>query len=345
MGKGLRFLSALFICLLLSACAAPATKNVVVSSPAAEERLLSDLRTQYRNASLIVAGECIGSHIDASGNTCYDLLVKKVYAGNAAIDDIVHCASGPMNKGESYLLFLGQGQDVNYAEDIVGYTLLSEAPKPIVDSEVIWDGKRISLAALQQEIAALASVVSAPAPVYYYDSLSKLAASSEEIFIGKVTSLPQMKDTAFSIRNGGAVERAQYSAAIATVEAYGVMKGALSYGDRIDMVVSPDRMNSMLDAATLQHVELPASQAPSLRLGGVYVFFLMKGPDSKQPYYFSINPLQGFVPLSGDMLNAPVQNAAIRPYNKLASLVQALKAVQASASVYEESAPSLVVEE
>ncbi len=343
MGKGFRLLSALLVCLVLSACTAPAT-NIVVSSPAAEERLLSDLRAQYRNASLIVSGECVGNHIDSSGNTCYDLSVAKVYAGNAKVGDIVHCTTGSMNTGESYLLFLGQGVDVNYAEDLTGYSLISGAPMPIVDSEVIWDGKRISLDALQQEIQALSTVISAPAPIYYYDAISSLTAASEDIFIGKVTRLPQMKDTAFSIRNGGAVEKAQYSASVVTVEAYGVMKGSLSYGDELQMVFSPERIGGMLDFTTLQHMELTAGQTPRLQLGGVYVFFLTKGPDAKQPYHFPVNPLQGILPLSGDTLHVPAANSALKAYDKLSALVQALKSAQVVTMPREDS-PSLVVEE
>ncbi len=345
MGKGFRLLSALLVCLILSACTPiPPATNVVVSSPAAEERLLSDLRAQYRNASLIVSGECTGNHIDASGNTCYDLNITKVYAGNAQIGDIVHCTTGPMNTGETYLLFLGTGEDVNYAEDLTGYSLISGAPMPIVDSEVIWDGKRISLDALQKEIQALSTVISAPAPVYYYDSVSSLTLAADEIFIGKVTRFPQMKDTAFSVRNGGAVEKAQYSASIVTIEAYGVMKGALSYGDELNMVFSPERIGGMMDATTLQHMELTAGQTPRLQLGGVYVFFLTKGPDSKQPYHFTVNPLQGVLPLSGDTLHVPAANIPLKPYDKLSALVQAIKSAQAVTPPREDS-PALVVEE
>lgn len=345
MGKGFRLLSALLVCLILSACTStPPATSVVVSSPAAEERLLSDLRAQYRNASLIVSGECIGSHIDASGDTCYDLTVAKVYAGNAKIGDTVHCTTGPMNTGETYLLFLGQSKDVNYSEDLIGYSLVSGTPMPIVDSEVIWNGKRISLEAVQQEIQTLSSVISAPAPVYYYDSIAALTADADEIFIGKVTRFPQMKDTAFSVRNGGAVEKAHYSASIVTIEAYGVMKGSLSYGDELNMVFSPERIGGMLDAATLQHMELSTGQAPYLQLGGVYVFFLTKGPDDKQPYHFPVNPLQGILPLSGDTLYIPAANKALQPYDKLSALVQAIKSAQA-VTLPQDDSPSLVVEE
>lgn len=341
MGKRLWILGcALLSCLLLYSCAAPAA-TVSISSPGAEERVLSDVRTQYRSAKLIVSGVCMGSHIDAAGNPCYDLCVTKVYAGNAAVGDMIHCASSAMNKDANYLLFLKQGQDVNYSEDTAGYAL-DGAPRPIVDSEVIWDGKRLSLREFQSEIQELSSVVSAPAPVYYYDSLAELAAASNDVFIGRVQSLPQMRDLTFSIRNGGAVEKLQYSASIATIEVYGVMKGALGYGDTLQMVVSPGRVDSMLNAATLTHMEFTAGQTPFLQQGGVYVFFLAQGPDSKQPYYFPVNPVQGYASLTGDTLHICKANVPLQAYAKLPALVDALSQAQ-NTSVRQATAPALNV--
>jgi len=339
MGKKLRMLCGLLVCFLFSSCAAPAA-NISISSPETEERVLSDVRTQYRNANLIVSGSCAGSHINSSGETCYDLSVTTVYAGDAAAGDTIHVPD-PMNKGEKYLLFLEEGQDVNYSEDTAGYSL-EGAPKQIVDNEVIWDGKRLSLQEFRQEIQQLASVISAPAPVYYYDSLAGLAAAADDILIGRVQNLPGIKDLNFSIRNSGTVEKSQYAASVVTIEVYGVMKGALSYGDTLQMVFSPDRVGSMLDAATLTHMETTADQTPFLQQGGVYVFFLAKGPDAKQPYYFPVNPVQGYVSLIGDALHVCSANAPLQSYQKLPALADALQNAQTEASA-QKSAPSLIV--
>ena len=332
---------ALLACFLLISCAAPAA-SVSVSSTGSEERVLSDVRTQYRNAKLIVAGICTGSHIDTAGETCYDLSVTKVYAGRAAVGDAIHCASNSMNMGESYLLFLQEGPDVNYSEDTSGYTLDGQ-PRQIVDNEVIWDGKRLSLQEFQSEIQQLGSIISAPAPVYYYDSLNGLAAAADNVFIGRVQSLPQAEDMAFSIRNGGTVEKLQYSSSIATIEVYGVMKGALSYGDTLQMVMSPGRVDSTLDSSTLTHMDFTAGQTPFLQQGGVYVFFLIKGPDVKQPYFFPVNPVQGYVALIGDTLHVCKANAPLQGYIKLPALADAIQRVQDAASGQITAAPSLNV--
>lgn len=343
MTKKLRLICALLCGLMLCACAAPAA-NVVVPSPLTEERVLTDVRTQYRNASLIVEGVCEGNHIDAQGATCYDLSITDIYAGDASLGDTIHCTSGNMNTGERYLLFLGNGEDVNYAEDVLGFTLLSDKPLPIVDSDVIWDGKRLALSALQAEIDQLATVISVPAPVYYHDNFSSLADAAQEIFIGRVVNLPEMTSQSFSIRNGGAVEKTQCDAAVATIEAYGSVKGALGYGQRIQMVYCPENVGGMLDAATLQHMEFTAGQTPRLLEDNIYVFFLLAGPDAKQKNYFPVNPVQGFVALSGDDLSVCTANTPLRPYRKLTPLVQALQSTLTQYSAQSES-PALVVEE
>lgn len=338
--KTLRFASVLLCCLLLfSACASPAT-NVVI--PQEEERLLADVRTQYRSATLIVSGVCKGNHIDADGATCYDLSVTEIYAGNVSLGDTIHCTSGEMIQGDSYLLFLGQDEDVYFAEDTTGYTLLSSSPLPIVDSEVIWDGKRLSLDTLQKEIYQLSSVISASA-VYYYDTLSSLTEAADEIFIGRVEYLPDMTNKTFSIRNGGAVEKLQCNASSVVIEAYGSIKGSFDYGQRITMIHCPERVSGMLDAATLQHTEITQSQAPRLQEGSVYLFFLSRGPDSKQDYWFPVNPVQGFVPLSGDMLFVCNANKPLLPFNKLSPLVQVLQS-SFNQSIQNSESPALNVE-
>lgn len=337
----LRFAAVLLCCLLLlSACASPAT-NVVV--PQEEERVLTDVRTQYRNATLIVSGVCNGNHIDADGATCYDLNITKIYAGKASTGDTIHCTKGEMIQGESYLLFLGQDDDVHFAEDTSGYTLLSNSPLPIVDREVIWDGKRLSLDSLQQEISQLSSVISASA-IFYYDTLSALTQAADEIFIGRVEYMSDMKDKTFSIRNGGSVEKLQCNTSSTVIEAYGSIKGSFEYGQRITMIHCPERISGMLDASTLQHTEITVNQAPRLQEGSVYLFFLNHSPDAKQDYWFPVNPVQGYVQLSGDMLYVCNANKPLLPFQKLSPLV---KILQSSLEQYArvDLNPSLSVEE
>ena len=320
-------LSVVLSCCFLCACvASPVT--LPVSSAGVDERVLSDARVQYRNASLIVTGSCIQQHINAQGLSCYDLLISDILAGDAASGDVIHCTAGPMEEGKQYLLYLGQdAQDVNHAEDMAGYTLLSTTPIPIVDSDVIWNGSRFPLATLKEDIVKLSTIISAPGPLYYYDSLRTLAEASSEIFIGRVLEKPAQQQLVFSIRNGGATEKNSYSASIVTVEAYGAIKGALSYGQQIELVHCPGRIGEMVSAATLQPMACNITQSAGLQQGGYYVFFLTNSTDNKQPYYFPVNPLQGYVPVSGEAISPLAANRPVSPYRELTPLVQAIQAV------------------
>ncbi len=325
MAKKLMVVGLLMCVLFVCACAiSPAA--LPVSTEQTDARVLSNARVQYRNASIIVAGTCIQSHINLKGENCFDLLVSEVLAGDAGAGDLIHCASGSMDVGSEYLLYLGQSmEEVNYAEDTAGYILLSEAPLPILDSEVFWQGARVPLSALKEDIARLSEVISAPAPLQYYDTLNSLAFAAQEIFIGRVISLSGQTEQSFSIRNGGVAEKTQFPAEIAVVEAFGSIKGTFRYAQRIELVHCPARMGELVDAATLQPKGLQESQAAPLVEGGYYLFFLEKGPDDKQSYYFPINPLQGYVGLQAEELTVPAFNRTLSMYRELTPLVQALR--------------------
>ncbi|MDL2257903.1 hypothetical protein LJC42_01925 [Eubacteriales bacterium OttesenSCG-928-K08] len=336
----------LLCCFLFSACSAPSsfTQGTVSS---AEERVLTDVRTQYRNASLIVRGDCCSTHINSDGLECHDMDVTEVLAGNASVGDRIHIPNGGMTKDQSYLLFLGEGEDVPHAEDVTGYTLLLDAPLPIVDSEVIWEGKRLSLNALKEELEQLGTIVSAPAPVSYYDQLDALTEAADEIFIGEIVSLPEMSTYSLSIRDGGATEKAQYEASLATIRVRGSIKGSVGrYNSELQLFYCPERVSGMLDASTLQLTQFDSSSLLELKEGGTYLFFLLNSPDAKQDYYFPINPIQGFVEISQDDLYASSSNTPVLPYDTLTSLVRALHdALDWSQPGYEEKTPPLVVGE
>ncbi|MDL2217046.1 hypothetical protein LJC27_00130 [Christensenellaceae bacterium OttesenSCG-928-M15] len=350
MKRLMRCIGILLCLLLLNACAVQQTTEVV--NPAqSDERLLSEVRMQYRDASLIVEGVCSGIHVDADGNDCYDLIVETVYAGSATAGDRVHCSSySDMSEGERYVLFLGTGEDVHYAEDVIGYELLTEAPLKVVDNEIILGGKRLALNVLEGEIEQLSNVISAPAPVYYYDTLEKLANDADEVFIGQVVNIPEYNGLYFDIRNGGATEKARYSASIATVEVLGPIKGVLgaSYGMQIQLVHSPEFANSMVDEKTLKSSGFSTNDMPELKEGELYLFFLKESPDDKQAYYFMVNPLQGAVRVDGVYLDVHEKNAAMFPYATLKSAVEDMREIfqyDAVRDMDDEDAPVLVIEE
>ena len=104
------------------ACTAP------VGAQLSDERALSDVQRIYKNAALVVMGECMQSHINSDGDTCYDLFVEEVIAGSAEPGEVIHCTQGAMKDGETYLLYLAEGEDAYHTEDMRRYELLSDEP-------------------------------------------------------------------------------------------------------------------------------------------------------------------------------------------------------------------------
>lgn len=308
---------ALCLCLVVGGCALPAGSG-------GEARILAEARQNYRNASLVVSGVCKQSHVNANGDSCYDLSIDRVLAGDASSGDVIHCTS-PMTEGESYLLYLQAGEDVAHTEDMLGYTLVSGEPLALSKGKVVYDGQAVDLDALLADMALLDAMISAPSASFYYDDLAALAQAADDIFIGRVDRVPPLQDTQFRSQNNGAIVEHTIPAAVAQVTAFGGIKGALKYGDQLQLVYAPAMNADVVNAATLAAEPYTTAQAPKLEPGGIYLFFLLKGPDAKQSYAFLVNPMQGFVQVEGDELAAPAGNRAFQNVRSLDAAVTAIR--------------------
>ncbi|HWS30260.1 MAG TPA: hypothetical protein VN512_09145 [Clostridia bacterium] len=316
--------AACVIMLLASACAVPAG----VSQPSsANEHELAEIRQSYRNAELVVRGVCVQTHADKSGAICADVEISEVIAGGAKAGSTVHCVSGGLKEGGAYLLFLGLNEDVHYAEDEASYSVIDADAVDTDGSSVILKDTGMTLTEVRKELKKLDAVISAPATGYYYTALAEMAAAADEIFIGKVEDEPAFTDTSFRSQEGGGTVEQQLPADIVRVLAYGAVKGALKYGDAVDLVYAPAMSADVVDAATLTAITYAENAVPKLKEGGVYLFFLVHGPDPKQSYFFPINPFQGYVRVENDDLSVSFVNKAILPYTTLTPLVQDIRAV------------------
>lgn len=317
---------ALCLCILAGGCALPAGNM-------GEARILAEARQDYRDASLVVSGVCIRDHVNADGEDCYDLSIDRVLAGQAEPGDVIHCTS-PMSVGQSYLLYLLQGEDVSHTEDMLGYTLVSGEPLALSKGKVLYGGgQTVDLDTLLKDMAALDAMISAPSGFYYYDEIGALAQAADDIFIGRVNRASALEDTQFRSQNNGATVEHTLPASVVQITAYGGIKGALKYGDKVDVVNAPAMNADVVNAATLAAEPYSESQAPALQSGGIYLFFTLKGPDAKQPYSFLVNPMQGFVPVCGDSLEPPAGNRALQNVRSLDVAVNAIhKALRAIAS-------------
>ncbi|MBE5785692.1 MAG: hypothetical protein E7330_07850 [Clostridiales bacterium] len=310
------------VCFAASACAVPADSG----DPSG--KALSELQRIYKNAALVVTGLCVQQHINSDGNTCYDLSVEEVIAGSTAEDALIHCTVGQMEEGGRYLLYLAEGEDLFYTEDTNRYELLSESPLALSDEGMVeYAGTELSLSELKQDIRQMDAVITVPASFYYYKSLRDLVEAADEIFIGRVVAFAAEQDRSFRAQTDGTVVENTLPAAIAKVEAYGSLKGALNYGDRISLVYAPKMCASLVDASTLKPVAYGEGSVPSLQENGIYLFFLTQSPDAKQNYRFAVNPMQGYVAAdTADRLSVPYVNRALYGFDDLASLVKEIRA-------------------
>ncbi|MEA5060401.1 MAG: hypothetical protein EOM66_08370 [Clostridia bacterium] len=325
--RPIKLVFVLVLCLgaLMGGCALPAG-NV------GEARILAEARQNYRDASLVVSGVCTQSYIDADGEDCYDLSIEQVLAGQAEPGDTIHC-NAAMDIGQRYLLYLQQGENVFHTEDMLGYTLVSGEPLALADGKVFYGGQSVDLNTLLQDMASLNTMISAPSVFYYYDEISALAQAADDIFIGRVSSAPVLADTQFRSQNSGATVERTVPASVVEITAYGGIRGALKYGDKIKLVYAPDMNADVLNAATLTAEPYTEAQTPVLEAGDIYLFFTLKGPDAKQSYYFLINPMQGFVSVTGDLLDSSSGNRALRNIQSLDVAVNAIrKALQGTIS-------------
>lgn len=316
---------ALGLCLFAGGCALPAGNM-------GEGRILAEARQDYRDASLVVSGVCIQSHVNAEGENCYDLSIEQVLAGSAAPGDVIHCTSA-MSVGQSYLLYLTQGEDVPHTEDMLGYTLVGGEPLSLSQGKVFYGGQSVDMVTLLQDMAALDAMISAPSGFYYYDTVADLAQAADDIFIGRVELAPAMTDTQFRSQDNGATVEHTLPASVAKITAYGGIKGALKYGDQVELVYAPAMNADVVNAATLTAEPYTEAQAPGLEEGGIYLFFTLKGPDAKQHYSFLVNPMQGFVQVFGETLAAPAGNRAFSGMKSLDMVVNAIRqALQSTVS-------------
>jgi len=322
-----RFCLCFLAALILIALCGCGTDDIPELTVTHDEAALQSARQYFKNAALIVSGTCVNQHTNAKGQPCSDLSIGSVIAGNAKSKEVIHCENSNMGKNLEYLLYLAPSGDVNYAEDMVGFTVVSGNPLHIVDGAVTLEGQKLLVSDIIRDIEEnLNSIITAPAQYYYYDSLAKLIEASDDIFIGRVDKLPPIADLKFRSRESGAGVENEAPASVAKIRALGSIKGAFVYGDAISMIYAPNTATEMLDAAALTPFRCDAASADILKEGGIYLFFLTKGPDSKQDYYFAASPVQGAVKLDGENILPAKSNKALTGYTDLPTLVSAIKA-------------------
>lgn len=332
--------AALLACFLLCSCAVGTDVDAIDVNP--DERVLQEARQLYHSAALVARGSCLFSHIDSEGRECFDMELNGIIAGDAEPGDVLHCTGVPFEPGEEYLLYLGAGGDVFHTEDTAGYTLLYGEPLRIVDNEVLWNNSvRISIETLKRDAVQQNFIVNIPANFYYYRTLSGLVSAADELFIGRIRNISQWSPmTMRSVADGATVEKSVISSLV-TIEALGSIKGKFKYSDTVVMVNTSEKIVDLMDSETLRSKDYAPYETLALKEGGIYLFFLKKGPDAKQTYYFPVNQIQGYVEINGEALSASLSNETFSGERALTPMVQRIQT--AIAAELQESSPELKV--
>ena len=284
------------------------------------ERFLSDARQSYRSASLVVSARCEDNYTAADGSAVSRVRVKDVLAGSVLNNALLH-VKGQLVPGGEYLLYLNSDRDVHYAEDQRAYVSVSAEHFVINGENVEYGGSSMALEEIRQDMAELNKTVTVHGGVYYYDSMETLRDASESIFIGRVLSVSQSRNTKFRSQEGGSTIEKTASAYTATVAVYGSVKGAMPYGSTIRIMNIPAAAGSMTDGLTLETVSKDTEDILPLQPDQTYLFFLAEDPDAKQDYTFPVNPIQGWVKLNNDMIECSPANGALAGYDTLPGLV------------------------
>lgn len=318
--KNFKALTAAGICMaaLMIGCALPV-------SGVSSERFMAEARNSYRSASLVVSGECSEKYTDASGAQVSRVSITRVMGGSAQVGDEITVAQN-LSVGESYLLYLSEGEDVHHAEDMAEYVSVSSEPFVIEDNgKVTYGGTKASLSALIKDMKEMDETVTMPAEIYYHDTLDKLVVGSQDIFIGRVVSAGETEKVNFRSQQGGSTVEKTAPASMVSVVAYGSVKGSVAYGSSLTLIYAPDASSNMINAATLEACSVAPKNVPEITEGDTYLIFLDSDPDPKQEYCFPTNPIQGWVKIEGDILYPSEANGALAGYKDLNSLVSDMR--------------------
>lgn len=308
----------LFCLALLSGCAAHASGDYEVldqlpeSSNAFHDEFdfSATLRMLYpRSESVVIA------RIKSAGPYITTAVPTRVLEGDSLLEDMEFSFSLPSDclpkEDAAYFLFLdNDGGNYSALSDDNGLIRLEN------DFLVSEGGAKVSLSQALSELNKMQSCVYIPSYFYYQKELESLVEDSSVICTGTVTSIEELPDVKFYVREPGLEEITSVPATSVSIKVEEFLKGEAGASLRVILTDAMYR-NTVLES-TFDQPSYNKESLPQLAAGGEYLFFLMDSPAGKHgAYLLFINPYQGYVPLYGDdtliaiPINAPfssVQN-------------------------------------
>lgn len=316
------------ILMLIALCSCSDTKNSTDVPLSATERIIQDAKRLYKEASVVATGICLVTHIGENGSICSDVELTNITAGKINSGDIVHCINSNLTVSKEYLLYLSYSPYIELPDNEFSFSPIgSNSIFEISNDKVNWYGTNMDLEELNQVMLEYNNIVTAPSTTYYYSKLDELVNDAEEIFIGRVFDMTDITPSLIKSYSGSIASEKTVDTSFVSVNVLGSLKGKLNYGDSITIVFIPNTMQLMTNSLNLDAVSFPQSNVEPLYNGNEYVFFLIASPDSKQYYYFPVNPIQGWISLSGDHIYPHALNTPFSNISSLDALITAVKNV------------------
>lgn len=226
-------------------------------------------------------------------------------------------------KGELYLVYL----DESASDGEAGAKLLTDAPIPVENGRAEFEGTTCSIDSIRRDIERQRAILTVPAQSFYYAELAALARACDEIVIGRVLTVGEPTVTVCRSVEKGEVTLSSQEQIFVEIKAENAFWGSPAYGDRITVVISAYDARPVINANDLTARISDIRPAAAPKAGNVYLFFLIKSEDEKSPYYFTVNPYEGFVRLIGNNVVTPYYNDALSEIGDLRVFADKLRAV------------------
>lgn len=270
----------------------------------------------YREADSVLLATCMRLTGDEEEPLAARFCVDKVLDGAAEEGDVITLPL-EASAGVRYLLYLRNTEN--------GQELVTEAPIPVDSGSVVYGNEIVSIESIAEDMERQRRIIPIPSGSYFYGSLETLAPACDEIVIARVLSASGPVDTVCRSVKKGESTLSTFGVVFVRLKVENGFYGSLSYGDKLDVVITPYNAIPVTNATDLTPMTADAPPMLTPEVGSAYIFFLKKGGDSKTPRYFPINPYEGCVMLVGSSVIHPYYNDALKGVDDLAGFSERLR--------------------
>lgn len=275
----------------------------------------------YREAELILIATCMRTGQTEDGAPAARFSVDRVLDGSEKAGVMISLVASA-SPGVQYLLYVRHsGEETGPA-----YRLVTAEPIPVDAGRIAYEGETCSIESIENDIKRQSSILTVPAQSFFYGELGSLASACDEIVVARVLSVSGPTETVCRSTMGGESTLATLDQVFLRIRVENGLYGALRYGDKLNVVLSPYYVRPVINATdlTAKTVGAPPERYPTA--GNVYVFFLLRSEDPRSDRYFTVNPYEGYVRLVGGNVIRPYYNTAMRDMNDLSLFSRRLKA-------------------